>query len=106
MSDSQKGDGWLAFRSRDFRFFFGSRFLSSLCAMMIDVGLGWMVYTRTNSVWALGLVGLFCAFSAVVACVLMPRAAMLASPKAMGAGVRSNRRRRTWIMMPTIGAVA
>ena len=27
--------------------------------MMIDVGLGWMVYTRTNSVWALGLVGLF-----------------------------------------------
>jgi len=59
MSDSPKSDGWLAFRSRDFRFFFGSRFLSSLSAMMIDVGVGWMVYARTNSVFALGLVGLF-----------------------------------------------
>jgi MFS family permease len=59
MSDSQKRDGWLAFRSRDFRFFYGARFFSALSAMMIDVGLGWMVYTRTNSVWALGLVGLF-----------------------------------------------
>jgi len=59
MSDSPQSDGWLAFRSRDFRFFFGSRFLSSLSAMMIDVGVGWMVYARTNSVFALGLVGLF-----------------------------------------------
>ena len=59
MSDTPQSDGWLAFRSRDFRFFFGSRFLSSLAAMMIDVGVGWMVYGRTNSVFALGLVGLF-----------------------------------------------
>ncbi len=59
MSDAPTSDGWLAFQSRDFRYFFGSRFLSSLAAMMIDVGVGWMVYARTNSVFALGLVGLF-----------------------------------------------
>ena len=67
---------------------------------------GYNIRWLLRAIVRLGLVGLFCAFSAVVACVLMPRAAMLASPKAMGAGVRSNRRRRTWIMMPTIGAVA
>ena len=59
MSDAPKSDGWIAFQSRDFRYFFGSRFLSSLSAMMIDVGVGWMVYALTNSVFALGLVGLF-----------------------------------------------
>ncbi len=59
MSDSPKSDGWLAFRSPDFRFFFVSRFLSSFSAMMIDVGVGWMVYAMTDSVFAIGLVGLF-----------------------------------------------
>lgn len=59
MSDSPKSDGWLAFRSRDFRYFFASRFLSSLSAVMIDVGVGWMVYAMTNSTFAIGLVGLF-----------------------------------------------
>ncbi len=61
MSDSPKSDGWLAFRSRDFRYFFGSRFLSSLSAMMIDVGVSWMVYAMTDSTFAIGLVGL-CSF--------------------------------------------
>ena len=59
MSNSPKSDGWLAFRSPDFRFFFISRFLSSFSAMMIDVGVGWMVYAMTDSTFAIGLVGLF-----------------------------------------------
>ena len=53
-------DGLIAFRNnRDFSFYFASRFLSSLASMMIDVGVGWLVYELTDSALALGLAGLF-----------------------------------------------
>jgi MFS family permease len=54
-----RSDGFSAFRTRDFSFYFGSRFLSSLASMMIDVGVGWLVYELTDSALALGLAGLF-----------------------------------------------
>lgn len=45
-------------RHRDFSLFFASRVLSSLASQMTDVGVGWLVYDRTHSALALGLVGL------------------------------------------------
>ncbi|WP_460449939.1 MFS transporter [Alsobacter sp. SYSU BS001988] len=50
--------GWAALRSRDYRLFFGARFLSGLAMQVQNVGLGWLVYDRTGSALALGLVGL------------------------------------------------
>jgi MFS family permease len=55
---SSTGKGWAAFQSREFVWYFGSRFLSSLAAMMVDVGVGWLIYDITNSALALGLAGL------------------------------------------------
>src|SRR5512133_3644988 len=50
--------GWAALRSRDYRLFFGARFLSGLAMQVQNVGLGWLVYDKTGSALALGLVGL------------------------------------------------
>ena len=50
--------GWAAFRIRDFRCFFGSRFLHDFAMQIQTVGIGWFVYERTNSALALGLAGL------------------------------------------------
>ncbi len=47
-----------AFASRDYRFFFASRVLSALGHQMEVVALGWLVYSMTNSAFALGLIGL------------------------------------------------
>lgn len=46
------------FKNPPFIFYFVSRFLSSFATQMSDVGLGWLVYERTRSAFALGLVGL------------------------------------------------
>ena len=50
--------GYAAFRSRDFRLFSASRFLSILALQMQNVAVGWLVYDLTRSAFALGLVGL------------------------------------------------
>jgi Na+/melibiose symporter-like transporter len=50
--------GYAAFRSRDFRLFSASRFLSILALQMQNVAVGWLVYDVTHSAFALGLVGL------------------------------------------------
>src|SRR5215216_5384378 len=50
--------GYAAFRSRDFRLFGASRYLSILALQMQNVAVGWLVYDLTRSAFALGLVGL------------------------------------------------
>jgi MFS family permease len=50
--------GWDIFQFRDFRRFFGARFLTGLAMQIHNVGLGWLVYAKTGSALALGLVGL------------------------------------------------
>lgn len=47
-----------AFASRDFRVFFVSRLMSSLGQQMEVVATGWLVYSMTESAFALGLIGL------------------------------------------------
>ena len=47
-----------AFASRDYRVFFASRVLSALGHQMEVVALGWLVYSLTQSAFALGLIGL------------------------------------------------
>src|SRR5215216_200221 len=48
--------GYAAFRSRDFRLFGASRFLSILALQMQNVAVGWLVYDLTRSAFALVLV--------------------------------------------------
>jgi MFS family permease len=50
--------GWSVFRFREFRAFCAARFLTGIALQVHNVGLGWLVYDRTGSVLALGLVGL------------------------------------------------
>ncbi|MDB5509854.1 MAG: transporter [Hyphomicrobiales bacterium] len=50
--------GFVAFRYRDFTAFYIARVFNALAAQMVDVGIGWLVYTLTESALALGLVGL------------------------------------------------
>ncbi|MBX9740566.1 MAG: MFS transporter [Beijerinckiaceae bacterium] len=47
-----------AFRYRDFTSFYIARVFNALAVQMVDVGIGWLVYTLTGSALALGLVGL------------------------------------------------
>ncbi|OYV34080.1 MAG: MFS transporter [Thiomonas sp. 20-64-5] len=58
MSKVKAGAGWAVFRIRDYALYFASRFLSGLAFQMNDVAVGWLVYERTGSALALGLVGL------------------------------------------------
>ena len=51
-------DGWAAFRHRDFKLYFISRFASGLAIQMQNVAVGWLVYDLTSDPLALGLVGL------------------------------------------------
>lgn len=51
-------DPYSALRYRDFRFFVAARMLASLAILMQDVAVGWQLYERTHSAFALGLTGL------------------------------------------------
>jgi MFS family permease len=48
-----------AFASRDYRRFFATRIVYGLAYQMNIVALGWLVYSVTESAFALGMVGLF-----------------------------------------------
>lgn len=50
--------GAIAFRSRDFALYCGSRFVSATAIQMQNVAVGWWVYDITRDPFALGLVGL------------------------------------------------
>jgi MFS family permease len=47
-----------AFKSRPFRFFMAGNFLAVMGRQMLSVAVGWEVYRRTGSAFALGLIGL------------------------------------------------
>ncbi len=51
-------DSFEAFRHRDFRLLFTSRFAATLGEIMVNVAIGWYLYERTGDAFALGLVGL------------------------------------------------
>lgn len=51
-------DPYHALRFRNFRLFVSARFLASMGVLMQDVAVGWQLYDRTNSAFALGLTGL------------------------------------------------
>ncbi len=50
--------GFAAFRYRDFTAFYIGRTFNALAVQMVDVAIGWLVYSLTGSAFALGLVGL------------------------------------------------
>ena len=54
-ADDEASAGRAAFRHRDFRLYFGARFLAGLAIQAYDVGIGWFVYDITRSAWALGM---------------------------------------------------
>ena len=49
---------YAAFQSRSFRFFLAGNFLSNIGRQMLSVTVGWEIYRRTGSAFALGLIGL------------------------------------------------
>ncbi len=51
-------DPYAALRFRDYRLYLASRFLGTLGEQMLAVAVGWELYLRTHSAFALGLVGL------------------------------------------------
>jgi MFS family permease len=58
MTDPQIHDPRAAFRYRDFRLLLISSFLAVVVEQMLGVAIGWELYERTGSAFALGLVGL------------------------------------------------
>ncbi len=53
-----KPSPYAAFRSSDFRLFMAGNFLAGIGRQMLGVCVGWEVYRRTGSAFALGLIGL------------------------------------------------
>jgi len=51
-------DPYRALRYRDFRYFLSARLLAATGVLMQDVAVGWQLYDRTHSAFALGLTGL------------------------------------------------
>src|SRR5689334_8921527 len=51
-------DPYAALRFRDFRLLIFGRFIAALGEQMVSVAIGWELYERTGSAFALGLVGL------------------------------------------------
>lgn len=57
-SRAERYDAYAALRTPDFRLFLGANFLATLGEQMLAVAIGWELYVRTRSAFALGLVGL------------------------------------------------
>lgn len=51
-------DPYAAFRHRDFRLLFAGRIVTTFGGQMLSFAIGWELWLRTHSVFALGLVGL------------------------------------------------
>lgn len=51
-------DPYQAFRFRDYRLLFIGSFITSIGEQMVNIAIGWELYNRTGSAFALGLVGL------------------------------------------------
>lgn len=67
--------GWDIFQFSDFRRFFGARFLTGLAMQIHNVGLGWLVYDKTGSALALGLIDLAAFLPALLLALLAGAAA-------------------------------
>jgi MFS family permease len=57
MSSSQKHDAFAAMRFSDFRLLASGKFISVMGEQMLGIAIGWELYERTNSAFALGMVG-------------------------------------------------
>ncbi len=57
-----------AFHTRDFSFFFATRFMTVLATMMVDVSVAWLIYDTTGSALMLGAIGL---------CIFLPNLVFL-----------------------------
>ncbi len=57
-SKNEKHDAYAALRVRSFRFYLMGNIIAGLGMQMQTVAVGWEIYVRTGSKWALGLVGL------------------------------------------------
>jgi MFS family permease len=58
MTTAEPHDSRAAFRFRDFRLFLGLSVITVIAEQMLGVAIGWELYERTDSAFALGLVGL------------------------------------------------
>ena len=58
ISNPSRRDPYAALRYRDFRLLLTGRFITSLGNQMLSVAIGWELWLRTHSAFALGLVGL------------------------------------------------
>jgi MFS family permease len=57
MSSSQKHDAFAAMRFGDFRLLVSGKFINVVGEQMLGIAIGWELYERTNSAFALGMVG-------------------------------------------------
>lgn len=57
-STSLQRDPYIAFRYRDFRLLFVGRLITSFGGQMLSFAIGWELWLRTRSTFALGMVGL------------------------------------------------
>ncbi len=57
-SFEDRRDPYQALRYQDFRLLFAGRFITSLGNQMLSVAIGWELWLRTHSAFALGMVGL------------------------------------------------
>lgn len=57
MSSSPKHDAFAAVRFGDFRLLASGKFISVVGEQMLGIAIGWELYERTNSAFALGMVG-------------------------------------------------
>lgn len=89
---AERHDAYAALRTRDFRLFLGANFLATLGEQMLAVALGWELYVRTRSAFALGLVGLV---------QIIPVIAL-----ALPAGHLADRRDRRQIVLLTVATMA
>src|SRR5215203_3049229 len=92
MITSDSHDSRAAFRYRSFRLLLISSFVTVVAEQMLGVAIGWELYERTDSAFALGMVGLV----QVVPVVLL----------ALPAGHAVDRYDRKIIAMSTYAAVA
>jgi MFS family permease len=57
MLSAKKHDAFEAVRFRDFRLLASGKFISVVAQQMLGIAIGWELYERTNSAFALGMVG-------------------------------------------------
>jgi len=57
-SNTERHDPYAPLRYRDYRLLLTGRFITSFASEMLSFAIGWELWLRTHSAWALGMVGL------------------------------------------------